>query len=79
MGRKLLVFLRGTMISSKVGFDVKVLSLKEDLQGRYIIAKLDIQAETFVLVNIYAPNKIIEKDVFFQNISSEFEKNYITL
>ena len=70
---------RGTMILFKVGFDVKILSSKEDLQGRYIIAKLEIQGEIFVIVNIYAPNKITEKDLFFQNISSEFEKYDITL
>ena len=67
------------MILFKVGFDVKILSSKEDLQGRYIIAKLEIQGEVFVIVNIYAPNKITEKDLFFQNISSEFEKYDITL
>ena len=52
---------------------MKILSSKEDLQGQYIIAKLEIQGEEFVTVNIYAPNKITEKDLFFQNLSSEFE------
>ena len=56
---------RGTMILFKAGLNVNILSVKVDKNGRYIIAKLEIEDLTFVLVNIYAPNKINEKELFF--------------
>ena len=40
------------------------MSTNVDKKGRYIIAKLDFADLTFVLVNIYAPKKINEQELF---------------
>ena len=70
---------RGTMILFKPGLDIEIMSTKLDMIGRYIIVKLEIQGEMFVLVNVYAPNKATDKEGFFKRIKIELETMKIEL
>ena len=44
------------MMLFKKGLDIDIETEQIDNLGRYIIVKLLIQGERFILVNIYAPN-----------------------
>ena len=61
------------MILFKPGLDMEIMSMKTDTAGRYIIVKLEIQGEMFVLVNVYAPNKAMDKEGFFKRFKLELE------
>ena len=43
--------------------------LKNDIQGRYLIAKLSIEKTAFFLINIYAPNDYREQEQFIKILS----------
>ena len=47
----------GVAILLKKGVDCVIHSKILDPQGRYIILKVEIKDKTYVLINIYAPNK----------------------
>ena len=57
---------RGCMIMFKRDLDVKILNVKCDVDGRYIIVNCEIMDDMFTLVNIYAPNTE-DKQVKFIN------------
>ena len=59
---------KGTVILFREGFDIQVKEHKEDPDGRYIIAKVKIEEESFVLINLYAPNSMAEKEPFFTKL-----------
>ena len=44
---------------------------REYEQGRFLILKAFIQGQSFVLVNIYAPNKIKDQFTFFEEIQKK--------
>ena len=64
---------RGTMVLFRKGFDMEIVTKIEDKNGRFIILKSIIQGETFILINLYAPNTMKEKQVFFKDLCSEME------
>ena len=61
------------MILLKANFDYEIKVLREDEQGRFVILKCLIQSELFVLVNIYAPNKIKDRCDFFEEIQKKLD------
>ena len=65
---------RGVAILIKAGFDCSIHQQILDPMGRYIIVKAVIQDKTYVLINIYAPNK--DKDIvnFFKNLFAVLQK-----
>lgn len=70
---------KGTIILFRPCLDVNILSTTIDTTGRYIITRVEIQGENFVLANIYAPNKPHEKGNFFEKILNVFETMDVTL
>ena len=65
---------RGVAVLFTRGVDCKVHSKFLDPQGRYIILKAEIRDKTFVLINVYAPNKNMELTHFFTNILTLLQK-----
>ena len=65
---------RGAIILLKENCDCEVNMYREDEQGRLLILKAFIQGRSFVLVNIYAPNKIKDKGTFFQEIHKQLDE-----
>ena len=61
------------MILLKANFDYEIKVLREDEQGIFVILKCFIQSEPFVLVNIYAPNKIKDQCAFFEEIQKKLD------
>ena len=57
---------RGTAIFINKTFDYTLMEQRVDAEGRYVILKLKIQDNEFICVNIYAPNKMKEKDIFLE-------------
>ena len=49
--------------------DFKLISSRVDNEGRYLILEAIIQDTTFLLINIYAPNKTSNQSSFFQALS----------
>ena len=64
---------KGVMVMFRKNLDVKLLDQKIDLNGRYIICKLELQGTLFSCVNLYAPNTMQNKQIFFNDISQAFE------
>ena len=65
---------KGVIILLKEKFDCEVKVHREDEQGRFIILKGRIQTQQFVFVNIYAPNKIKDQCVFFEEIKKQLDE-----
>ena len=65
---------RGVAILIKAGFDCSIHQQILDLTGRYIIVKAVIKDKSYVLINIYAPNR--DKDLinFFKNLFAILQK-----
>ena len=57
---------RGVAILIKAGFDCSINQQILDPLGRYIIVKAAIQDKTYVLINLYAPNKDEDLINFFK-------------
>lgn len=64
---------KGVMILLKANFDYEIKVLRDDEQGIFVILKCFIQSEPFVLVNIYAPNKIKDQCAFFEEIQKKLD------
>ena len=60
------------LISNKLDFNVH--STQDDNNGRILLVNIDIEGVKFTLTNIYAPNKVNERIVFFQNLSDFLEQ-----
>ena len=67
---------KGVLILVKDQLDFKLQSIKVDSQGRYILLEAIIQDSTFLLLNIYAPNKCSEQCEFFKTISEELYSSF---
>ena len=65
---------RGVTILLKRGVDISIQSKVLDPLGRFIILKAEIADATYVLINIYAPNKDIEIVKFFQDLTTVLKK-----
>ena len=46
----------------------KILNLFHDPVGRYVLVNVEIDGQQFCIINIYAPNNIKERKVFFNNL-----------
>ena len=65
---------RGVMILFKENFDCEVKVHREDEQGRFVILKSLTQSQPFVYVNIYAPNKVKDQCIFFEEIQKQLDE-----
>ena len=65
---------KGVMILLKENLDYEIKVHREDEQGRFVILKSLIQSQPFVFVNIYAPNKIKDQCVFFEEIKKQLDE-----
>lgn len=65
---------RGVAIMIKNNLDCTIHHTVLDPMGRYIILKADIKDTTYLLINVYAPNK--DKDIidFFKNLLNTLKK-----
>ena len=62
------------MILLKEKFDCEVKVHREDEQGRFVILKSLTQSQPFVYVNIYAPNKVKDQCIFFEEIQKQLDE-----
>ena len=65
---------RGVAILLKRGADLSIQSKILDPLGRFIILKAEIADTTYVLINIYAPNKEKEIATFFRDLTTVLKK-----
>ena len=62
----------GVAVLIKNGVDCIIHSTIVDPSGRYLILKVEIEDKSYILTNIYAPNKDKDLTVFFRNILKVF-------
>ena len=65
---------KGLIILLNPFVDFKVEKLISDKQGRVIILKVSFDEKTIVLVNIYAPNDVVQQVNFFQKLNKQLEE-----
>ena len=65
---------RGVSILVKEGLDCELKVCKQDEFGRYVIMKGLVQGQPFIFLNFYAPNKVNEQCVFYDEIHDELAK-----
>ena len=65
---------RGVAILFKNGFDCTIHQRILDPLGRYLILKIDIKDKTYVIINVYAPNKDKDLISFFNNLLATLQK-----
>ena len=65
---------RGVAIRFKKGVDCIIHSKILDLAGRYVILKAEIKEKTYLLINIYAPNKDTNIVEFFKDLGTTLQK-----
>lgn len=63
----------GVMALVRSDLDFKLNSVNADNEGRYLIIEAEVQSSAFLLVNIYAPNKVQEQCDFFGNVNKTIE------
>lgn len=51
---------RGVVVFIKNGFDIDVMLIQIDLSGRFLLFKVLIKEENYIIVNIYGFNKDVE-------------------
>jgi len=59
------------LVRSDLDFSLKSVNL--DTEGRSIIMEAEIQGSLFLFVNIYAPNKVQDQCLFFENLNRDIE------
>ena len=62
------------MILARSDLDLRVKSIQSDDDGRFIIMEADIQESSFLLVNVYAPNKTPDQWSFYDKLNNYIEK-----
>ena len=62
----------GVAVLIKNGVDCTIHSTIADTSGRYLVLKVEIEDKSYILTNIYAPNKDKDLTVFFRNILKVF-------
>ncbi len=62
---------KGVMVLGMPGLDLDILCKIIDESGRYIILKTVIQGKSYVLVNVYAPNTMRDKQTFFKTLGDK--------
>ena len=69
---------RGVAILIKNGFHCTIHQKILDPLGRFITLKADIKDKTYVLINVYAPNKDKDLISFFNNLLAMLQRNLDT-
>ena len=59
---------KGVMIMLKPGLDYKIQRQKCDTNGRFIFLEIEMCEQTFILINVYAPNTECNKRCFFKDL-----------
>ena len=66
--------IRGVLILARSDLDLRVKSIKADDDGRFIIMEAEIQDSSFLLVNVYAPNKTPHQCNFYDKLNKYIEE-----
>ena len=61
---------RGVIILFKSKLDVNIEQIISDENGRYILAKVLVEGEKFVFLNVYAPNDQTQQEQFLRGLSN---------
>ena len=69
---------RGVCICFRYDLDYKIFEVINDKEGRYIIARMEIQGQPYVLINCYAPNSETGQVKIFKDISKQLADMDIT-
>ena len=69
---------RGVCICFGYDLDYKTFEVINDKDGRYIIARMEIQGQPYVLINCYAPNSETGQVKIFKDISKQLADMDIT-
>ena len=69
----------GVIALVRSDLDFKLNSVNADNEGRYLIIEAEVQSSAFLLVNIYAPNKVQEQCDFLETIKSTKFLSEVTL
>ena len=64
---------KGVAILVKPKLDIKFTTTEKDLDGRYLNVCIEIDDLKLSLVNIYAPNKIQERKLFFNSLTKKLK------
>ena len=59
------------LVRSDLEFDLKYVEV--DVQCRYVLVEADVQGSNFLFVNVYAPDKVQEQCLFFDNLNKIIE------
>lgn len=51
------------------------MNFKKSLDGRKMLLNVDINGEIFSIINVYAPNILNNRQIFFTKLKSFIEKN----
>ena len=65
---------KGVIILINPSVNFKVEKIISDKQGRFIILKVAFDEKNIVLVNIYAPNDVVQQVSFFQKLNKQLEE-----
>ena len=68
---------RGVLILIKNSLEFELISVRADKEGRFIFLEAFVQDQKFLFVNIYAPNKLSEQTLFFDQIKDELDNSGI--
>ena len=60
---------KGVCICFRYGLDYKLINVISDKGGRYIISRMEIQGEPYLILNCYAPNDKKGQVKLFKDIS----------
>jgi len=64
---------RGVLILIENSLEFQLTSVRSDKEGRFIfLGEAFVQDEKFLFVNIYAPTKLSERTLFFDQIKDEY-------
>ena len=63
----------GVMVLVRSDLDFNLKYVEVDVQGRYVLVEADVQGSNFLFVNVYAPNKVQEQCLFFNNLNKIIE------
>jgi len=64
---------RGVLVLIKNSLEFQIKSMPQDKEGCVIVLEALVQDQKFLLVNIYAPNKMSEQTYFFDKIKEELD------
>ena len=66
-------FSKGVAFLIKPKLDIQILSSITDNDGRYLLANLKIDDFNFSIVNIYAPNHVAERKLFYNDLNAKLQ------